>query len=280
MASPSDTASQESSPATNLTQQSLHVLHQFLAYADPESASLLPLNRDGAPSSIPTALDQVEAEIPIPAWNILYTTTTPPLTPGGFASSITVRSHPDPNRYLFSVQSTLPGVTARQFWSLMASAENRKLWDTTVEEGAVKRWFSTEIASADPSAETARAVAARVELLRFGSIFMVAKAETWSSSASTRGFHLRVNLRSVRSQAARSTMVHCDSSPLPRASSIQAFRLAKGIRASNSRPVAHGRGSGRRWCSRCPSCRKYQSESFGAEQESIVQLFDQRLTLS
>lgn len=176
MASSSDTASKESSSATNLTQQSLHVLHQFLAYADPESANLLPLSSDAAPSSIPTALDQIEAEIPIPAWNVLYTTTSPPLTPGGFASSITVRSHPDPNRYLFSVQSTLPGVTARQFWSLMASAENRKLWDTTVEEGAVKRWFSTEISSADASAETARAVAARVEVLRFGSIFMVAKA--------------------------------------------------------------------------------------------------------
>lgn len=171
-----------SSSAANLTRQSLHVLHQFLAYADPESAGLLPLTDQDDPS-IPAALDQVEPEIPIPEWNILYTTTSPPATPGGFASSITVRSHPDPNRYLFSVQSILPGVTARQFWTLMASAENRKLWDNTVEEGAVKRWLSSEpqLGSKDASAshastETARAVAARVELLRFGSIFMVAKA--------------------------------------------------------------------------------------------------------
>lgn len=57
----------------------------------------------------------------------------------------------------------------------MASAENRALWDTTVEEGAVKRFLSTDQAS--PQNKTkARAVAARVELLRFGSIFMVAKA--------------------------------------------------------------------------------------------------------
>lgn len=59
----------------------------------------------------------------------------------------------------------------------MASAENRKLWDTTVEEGAVKRWLASEQREGDSaSAETARAMAARVELLRFGSIFMVAKA--------------------------------------------------------------------------------------------------------
>ncbi|SJX60657.1 uncharacterized protein SRS1_11885 [Sporisorium reilianum f. sp. reilianum] len=170
----------DSSSAANLTQESLHVLHQFLAYADPDSASLLPLtSNDDASSSIPAALDPVEPEIPIPEWNILYTTSTPSATPGGFASSITVRSHPDPNRYLFSVQSTLPGVTARQFWSLMASAENRKLWDNTVEEAAVQRWLSSEqrpSSASSTSSETARAVAARVELLRFGSIFMVAKA--------------------------------------------------------------------------------------------------------
>ncbi|CDS00618.1 hypothetical protein, partial [Sporisorium scitamineum] len=169
------------SSAAKLTQESLHVLHQFLAYADPESAGLLPLtDNDETSSSIPATLEPVEPEIPIPEWNILYTTTSPPATPGGFSSSITVRSHPDPNRYLFSVQSTLPGVTARQFWSLMASAENRKLWDNTVEEAAVKRWLSNEpCPSSDApntSSETARAVAARVELLRFGSIFMVAKA--------------------------------------------------------------------------------------------------------
>ncbi|KAJ9476551.1 hypothetical protein PHBOTO_000228 [Pseudozyma hubeiensis] len=174
----------DSSSAANLTRQSLHVLHQFLAYADPEAASLLPLSdNDASSSSIPTGPDQVEPEIPIPEWNVLYTTTTPPATPGGFATSITVRSHPDPSRYLFSVQSTLPGVTARQFWSLMASAENRKLWDNTVEEGAVKRWLSKEtqphsddLSTSSSSSETARAVAARVEVLRFGSIFMVAKA--------------------------------------------------------------------------------------------------------
>lgn len=173
----------DSSSAADLTRQSLYVLHQFLSYADPKAADLLPLGNHDDSSSMHAPLDQVEPEIPIPEWNVLYTTTSPPATPGGFASSITVRSHPDPNRYLFSVQSTLPGVTARQFWSLMASAENRKLWDSTVEYGAVQRWLSTQSKS-DPKetfanntlSETARAVAARVELLRFGSIFMVAKA--------------------------------------------------------------------------------------------------------
>ncbi|CCF51088.1 uncharacterized protein UHOR_00944 [Ustilago hordei] len=168
------------SSASNLTQQSLSVLYQFLSYADPESASLLPLsppsNNAISSSSIPTQTP-AQPEIPIPEWTVLYTTTTPSTTPGGFSSSTTVRSHPDPYRYLFSVQSTLPGVTARQFWSLMASAENRKLWDNTVEEATVKRWLSSESrAEGDGSAEMARAVAARVELLRFGSIFMVAKA--------------------------------------------------------------------------------------------------------
>ncbi|KAJ1032365.1 hypothetical protein NDA18_001851 [Ustilago nuda] len=168
------------SSASNLTQQSLSVLYQFLSYADPESASLLPLsppsNNAVSSLSIPTQTP-AQPEIPIPEWTVLYTTTTPSTTPGGFSSSTTVRSHPDPYRYLFSVQSTLPGVTARQFWSLMASAENRKLWDNTVEEATVKRWLSSESrAEGDGSAEIARAVAARVELLRFGSIFMVAKA--------------------------------------------------------------------------------------------------------
>ncbi|GAK62048.1 uncharacterized protein PAN0_001c0245 [Moesziomyces antarcticus] len=177
-----DAPDASASSAANLTQQSLDVLHQFLAYADPDSASLLP-PASRTPTNAAEPSTPSEPETPIPEWNVLYTTTAPATTPGGFASSITVRAHPDPNRYLFSVQSVLPGITARQFWSLMASAENRKLWDNTVEEGAVKRWLAREPRPSSPdadaasaSSETAQAVAARVELLRFGSIFMVAKA--------------------------------------------------------------------------------------------------------
>ncbi|PWZ01400.1 hypothetical protein BCV70DRAFT_198830 [Testicularia cyperi] len=183
----------ESTPE-HLTQQSLKVLREFLAYADQEAASLLPLS-----DTTDTSLDEAtEPEIPIPQWNVLYSTAsaTTPSSDDAFASSIVVRSHPDPNRHLFSVQSVIPGVTARQFWSLMASAENRKLWDNTVEEGSVKRWLANELAaspsssvstetansqsSSSPngssSADIAESLAARVELLRFGSIFMVAKA--------------------------------------------------------------------------------------------------------
>ncbi|PWN52166.1 hypothetical protein IE53DRAFT_385433 [Violaceomyces palustris] len=197
---PSPSAPAESAPDPNqLTQHSLRILHQFLSLVDPHSASLLPSTEDDSSASHGGPA-KFAREIPISEWNILYQSTSPAKssanTPSSslppFTPSITVRSHPDPNRHLFSVQSIIPGVNARQFWSLMASSENRRLWDSTVEEGGVKRWVAKELLerqcpSSDspvnfkkdvegtPAAAMAQAMASRVELLRFGSIFMVAK---------------------------------------------------------------------------------------------------------
>lgn len=101
------------------------------------------------------------------------------------APSITVRKHPSPSRHLYSVQSTMLGVTAKQFWALMANSLNRHLWDSTMEHAAVKKWLAADIeripdriwksVTQKKSYQTlAQRLAVRVELLRFGSIMLVA----------------------------------------------------------------------------------------------------------
>ncbi|SPO38971.1 uncharacterized protein PSFLO_04450 [Pseudozyma flocculosa] len=196
------TAGPPSDPS-QLTAESLRVLHRFLSFADPDSADQLPLQRDADddPSADHFARHAAR-EVAIADWTVLYSSAPPSTsaaTSNGSASTqqpfvptLTVRAHPDPNRNLYSVQSTIPGVSARQFWSLMATAENRRLWDSTVEEGSVHRWLAQELDSRSDGTragpddsddgeaarprDIAEATAARVELFRFGSIFMVAKA--------------------------------------------------------------------------------------------------------
>ncbi|KAN0061948.1 hypothetical protein ACQY0O_005943 [Thecaphora frezii] len=187
-----DPSARTPTDARSLTAESLQVLHRFLSFADPAAADLLPIDaeqhsRHNRPNK------GTSREVAIADWNVLYSS-APASNPDGkvaqptagdvsqpFTPTLTVRSHPDPNRNLFSVQSVIPGVSARQFWSLMATAENRRLWDSTVEEGAVHRWLAQELEQ-DPSdgasqlQSIAEATAVRVELFRFGSIFMVAKA--------------------------------------------------------------------------------------------------------
>ncbi|KDN44950.1 hypothetical protein K437DRAFT_256815 [Tilletiaria anomala UBC 951] len=83
---------------------------------------------------------------------------------------------------LFSVSSTLVGVSVRQFWALMAHSGNRVLWDGTCEHGWTARWLGEELLQEQAGKDRAReraaaeALGARVEIYRMGGIFMVAKA--------------------------------------------------------------------------------------------------------
>ncbi|UZJ54120.1 hypothetical protein CBS101457_003440 [Exobasidium rhododendri] len=159
--------------SVKLIQHSQGLLHRFLEYADPSLLS----TGDGGPT-----LQQLD--VPIAEWDVIYS--TPPASATGkhleIKPSIVVRSHPSVGENLFSVQSVVPGVNARQFWSLMANGENRKLWDSTVETTAVQYWVAEKIQQdrsisdnrRDQYVGIARDLSARVELLRFGSITFVA----------------------------------------------------------------------------------------------------------
>lgn len=147
----------------SLTRQSQSLVRRFLELTDPSL-----LDDDGSP-----------LEDPITQWDTLYSsqkaanTSKDTITP-----SITVRSHPSPHKHLFSVQSVLPNIDARQFWALMANSSNRSLWDGTIERAAVQYWLADEIKRDDKIAgdikteheRIARKLSARVELLQFGSM--------------------------------------------------------------------------------------------------------------
>lgn len=150
--------------AADLTHDALELLRQFLAYVDPAAADELPVDRP------------VDAEVPIPIsqWNVIYHTDQPT----AITSSITVSSYPSPSKNLFCVQSVLPRVSTRQFWTLMAESGNRHLWDSTVHEGGNFRWLQDELRERladERQVAVAGAIAARIEYLRMGAIFMVAK---------------------------------------------------------------------------------------------------------
>lgn len=147
-----------------LTQDALELLRQFLMYLDPAAASQLPLKTP----------ENAEVPIPISEWNVIYRSTQPTAA----TSSIKVSSYPSPSKNLFCVESVLPGISARQFWTLMAESGNRHLWDSTVQEGGNFRWCQEELERAKSSTrdvELAKGIAARIEYLRMGAIFMVAK---------------------------------------------------------------------------------------------------------
>ncbi|CAO1629996.1 unnamed protein product [Sympodiomycopsis kandeliae] len=158
-ARPSSSAPLPVRTASELTEDALELLREMLMYLDPQAAEQLPLD-----------VQQGNAPTPISDWNVLYSTPAPsdPLK-----SSIKVLSYPEPGKNLFCVRSVVPDITARQFWTLMAESGNRHMWDSTVQEGSNWRWCSEE-ASQD-SHLLARSIASRIEYLKFGSIFMVAK---------------------------------------------------------------------------------------------------------
>lgn len=170
-AEPSSSAPSPSS-AGPLTKAALGVVRQMLLYLDPAAASLLPPDEASATRSL-------HVPIPISEWNVLYSTSASSAPSSSkdtpFKSSIQVLSYPTSEQNLFCVRSVLPDISARQFWTLMAESGNRHLWDTTTQEGGNHRFFSSELPSGTPEHVLAQSLAARLEYLRFGSIFMVAK---------------------------------------------------------------------------------------------------------
>lgn len=155
------------SPKTpsQLTHDALELLRQLVMYFDPEAAAQLPI--DPPPDA--------EVPIPISHWNELYSSRQPTST----YASIKVSSYPSSSKNLFCVQSVLPSISARQFWTLMAESGNRHMWDSTVQQGGNFRWFEEELRSSGESADDidlAKSIAARIEYLRMGAILMVAKA--------------------------------------------------------------------------------------------------------
>lgn len=157
-----------SSPV-DLVQQSKTLVRRFLEFTDPSSI----LHHDETHSK--------NLEDPISSWDTIYTTERPTSISKEsnlLQPSIIVRSHPSPEKHLFSVQSVIPGVDARQFWTLMANSHNRHLWDSTLELSKIQYWLADEVGKTDGEnldnkaelESTARKLSARVELLRFGSM--------------------------------------------------------------------------------------------------------------
>lgn len=165
-------ASSSPSSAGPLTKAALDVVRQMLLYLDPAAAALLPSNETSATRSL-------HVPIPICEWNVLYSTPASSAPSSSkdttFKSSIQVLSYPTSEQNLFCVRSILPDISARQFWTLMAESGNRHLWDSTTQEGGNHRFFASELPSGSPEHALAQSLAARLEYLRFGSIFMVAK---------------------------------------------------------------------------------------------------------
>ncbi|CEH15516.1 START-like domain [Ceraceosorus bombacis] len=129
-----------------LRSDALSHLRRFLSIISP--ADLI----DDEAAPLPDS-DSELREAPLSAWTKLHSTPT-----------LNIVRHP--TMPLFSISSFLSGVTVEQFWTLMASIENRKLWDASCESGHVVRWL-------DGLGSLKQAL--RVEEMRFGSVFMVAK---------------------------------------------------------------------------------------------------------
>lgn len=146
--------------APTLLADAQSLLRRFVAYVDPTVLRGLS-QEDG---------EEVD-EVPIADWSILHTSSSgSPSSMPDLSPSIVVRAHPAPNKHLFSVQFVVPGVTARQFWTLMANTANRYLWDGSIEEGDVKRWLHADAELDEREAGIAAALGAKVEYMRFGSM--------------------------------------------------------------------------------------------------------------
>lgn len=127
---------------SQLRQDALSHLCRFLSIISPTD-----LTREQVHLA-PEVCDSSPAQEPLSAWTQLHSTPT-----------LDIVRHP--TKPLFSISSFLSGVTVEQFWTLMAGAENRKLWDASCESGRVSRWLD----GAEISGQTIR-----VEELRFGSV--------------------------------------------------------------------------------------------------------------
>ncbi|KAE8223014.1 hypothetical protein CF319_g3880 [Tilletia indica] len=157
------------------------ILRRFLSVVDPSLIQNLPTSDEV------TTGDKVNTddgdEVALSSWELLYASHPSASTPasssfdpteleGTSEMRILVRTHPNPNTPLFSVQAFLPNLCARRFWTLMAESENRHLWDSTIQVADIRPWIS----GLGSESNSAMGEEARLEILSFGAIFMVTKA--------------------------------------------------------------------------------------------------------
>lgn len=173
--SSSSSSIQQPKSPSRLTQDAMLILRQMLLYLDPAAAHQLPID---APLDTPTP-------VPISGWTTMYSGIAASITSSSSSSSVNphkatievLASPTEPG--LFCVRSVVPDVSARQFWTLMAESGNRHKWDWSVQEGGNWRWLAEELSQQqgqEKEAELARSISARMEYLRFSSVFPVAKA--------------------------------------------------------------------------------------------------------
>lgn len=166
-------ACQDAIPASKLLDEVQSLLRRFVAYVDPDA--LLECRAGASNGETDT---QEHTEVPISDWTVLHTSlsaaasasATLPSSSTESSPNIVVRKHPSANKHLFSVQFVVPGITARQFWTLMANTANRYLWDGSVEESDVLRWLHLDKALEGDEAQMAASIGAKVEYMRFGSM--------------------------------------------------------------------------------------------------------------
>ncbi|KAK0541243.1 hypothetical protein OC842_000076 [Tilletia horrida] len=148
------------------------VLRRFLSVVDPEL--LADLSTSSAEVDNSSSSTAAEDSVALSEWDLLYAShpaaleLDPAELVGSSEMRILVRTHPDPNTPLFSIQAFLPNLCARRFWTLMAESENRHLWDATIQNSEVQPFNGQHHDQGD--------IKSRIEVLTFAAIFMVTKA--------------------------------------------------------------------------------------------------------
>lgn len=191
-----------------LIEQAGRALNHFLKCVDDQTQDDQP--KDGDKAGLACGADG-DCGLPIAQWTTLWSSQERQVRPSKSSTpsprnsptqplppSIVVRKHPTESSQLYSVQSVIHGVSALQFWALMASSENRSLWDSTVEDANILCWLGkrrkeaqnvrledkgsdSSVASTPWQSEKQRSTyaslaahtAMRVESLSFGSIMFV-----------------------------------------------------------------------------------------------------------
>ncbi|KAK0532762.1 hypothetical protein OC835_003234 [Tilletia horrida] len=151
------------------------VLRRFLSVVDPELLADLS-NGSSSSAEVDNSSSSTAAEdsVALSEWDLLYAShpaaleLDPAELVGSSEMRILVRTHPDPNTPLFSIQAFLPNLCARRFWTLMAESENRHLWDATIQNSEVQPFNGQHHDQGD--------IKSRIEVLTFAAIFMVTKA--------------------------------------------------------------------------------------------------------
>ncbi|CAD6948113.1 unnamed protein product [Tilletia controversa] len=175
--------------AAQATPTPTSILRRFLAVVEPSLIRELPPVEHAPNADDGATKTDGGEEIALSSWDLLYA--SHPSSSAGKSASASfdpaevrgtsemrtlVRTHPDPNTPLFSVQAFLPNLCARRFWTLMAESENRHLWDSSIQSAEIRPWVSDQKGQEGQSHPTMIGEEARLEVLLFGAVFMVTKA--------------------------------------------------------------------------------------------------------